>query len=200
MSTFKKLQAIDCSKHVEKKGKFTYLSWAWAWATLKTHYPESSFQKHTFTNSDNGRTKPYMSDHEQFAYVMVTVTVEGQEATEIMPVLNNQNKSIQNPNSFDVNTALQRCLVKAIAFHGLGLYIYAGEDLPPSEPVYASAVDLKEIRTLLSDTNTDEGAFLHFLKVDSLEKLEKVNFINAIKALNKKLAAIKATETGDSQE
>jgi hypothetical protein len=198
MSTFKKLQAIDCSKHVEKKGKFTYLSWSWAWSTLKEHCPDATFTKHVYGEQDY--IKPYMIDSEGYAYVSVSVTVDNCSATEIMPVLNNQNKSIQNPSSFDVNTALQRCLVKAIAFHGLGLYIYAGEDLPPSEPVYASDADLKQIRTLLSDTNTDESAFLHFLKIEPLEKLEKVNFSNAIKALNKKLAVIKAAETGDSQE
>ena len=128
MSTFEKLKGVDCSQHVEKKGKFTYLSWAWAWATLKEHAPDATFHKHTF--GEAGSEKPFMLSDDGFAYVMVTVTVEGSELTEIMPVLNHSNKPIANPNSFDVNTALQRCLVKAIAFHGLGLYIYAGEDLP----------------------------------------------------------------------
>jgi len=192
MSLFKKLQSIDCSKHTEKKGKFTYLSWTWAWATLKEHCPDATFHKHLFLHGDNNDAEvPYSLDSSGYAYVMVTVTVEGIDATEIMPVLNHSNKPIQNPNSFDVNTALQRTLVKAIAFHGLGLYIYAGEDLPPVEPVYASEADLKQIRKLLTDTNTDENAFNQYLKVDSLEKLEKSNVVGAIKALNKKVEAIK---------
>lgn len=129
MSAFKILKGIDVTQHVEKKGKFNYLSWAWAWDTLKTHCPEATFEKHLFDTLDATK-QPYMRDAEGYAYVMVTVKVEGQSSTEIMPVLNHSNKPIQNPNSFDVNTALQRCLVKAIAFTGLGLYIYAGEDLP----------------------------------------------------------------------
>jgi len=132
MSVWKTLSAIDVSKHIEKKGKFSYLSWAWAWSTLKEHYPDATFKKEIFDDIATGQV-PYMKDNDGYAYVVVTVTVEGVAATEIMPVLNHQNKSIQNPNSFDVNTALQRTLVKAIAFHGLGLYIYAGEDLPNLE-------------------------------------------------------------------
>ena len=141
-NSYEILKAIDCSAHVEKKGKFNYLSWAWAWDTLKTHCPEATFEKHLFDNFELSK-QPYMRDAEGYAYVMVTVTVEGQSSTEIMPVLNHSNKPIQNPNSFDVNTALQRCLVKAIAFTGLGLYIYAGEDLPEVAPY--SPKDEKEM-------------------------------------------------------
>ena len=143
-NSYEVLSKIDCSKHVEKKGKFNYLSWSFAWDTLKTHCPEATFEKHTFFKGDDvGSRIPYMRDAEGYAYVMVTVKVDGQSSTEIMPVLNHSNKPIQNPNSFDVNTALQRCLVKAIAFTGLGLYIYAGEDLPEVAPY--SPKDEKEM-------------------------------------------------------
>ena len=130
------LSKVDVSEHCETKGGFTYLSWSWAWATLKGHYPDATFEKHVFDG------QPYMIDSQGFAFVQVTVTVQGQPATEISPVLNHSNKPIKNPDSFAVNTALQRCLVKAIAFHGLGLYVYAGEDLPPgAEPKLGEVVD-----------------------------------------------------------
>jgi hypothetical protein len=126
------LSAIDVNEHVKKKGKFNYLSWAWAWGTLKACYPSSTFEKHTFT-SDSAVDVPYMRDSEGQTYVQVSVTVEGITLSEVYPVLNHQNKSITNPNSFDVNTALQRCLAKVIAMHGLGFYIFAGEDLPEAD-------------------------------------------------------------------
>ena len=136
------LSAIDCSKHVEKKNGFTYLSWAWAWSILKQHYPTAHYTKHLF--QVNGNQLPYMLDAEGNAYVTVTVNImpeNGSEsitalesATEIMPVLNHANRPIKNPNSFEVNASLQRCMVKAIAALGLGCYIYAGEDMPMESP------------------------------------------------------------------
>lgn len=189
---FKELNAIDCAKHVEKKGKFTYLSWAWAWQTLKEHCPDAKFTKHIFCCGDSSTEKPYMLDSEGYAYVMVTVTVDGLEATEIMPVLNHSNKPITNPNSFDVNTALQRTLVKAIAFHGLGLYIYAGEDVPASQaPSEAKAavigiMEVKHLRGLIDKTNSDETQFCRYLKVDRLDLLPFPDYPAAVKALESK--------------
>lgn len=129
MSVWETLSTIDVSEHTEKKGKFTYLSWAWAWGVLKKNYPEATFIKHEYNSL------PFMEDSQGFAYVKVTVTVNDHSLSETMPVLNHQNKAVQNPDSFAVNTSLQRCLAKAIAMHGLGHYIYAGEDLPPSETI-----------------------------------------------------------------
>jgi hypothetical protein len=136
------LSAIDCSKHVEKKNGFTYLSWAWAWSILKQHYPSAQYTKHLF--QVNGNNLPYMLDADGNAYVTVTVKIMPENnadsitalesATEIMPVLNHANRPIKNPNSFEVNASLQRCMVKAIAALGLGCYIYAGEDMPMESP------------------------------------------------------------------
>ena len=136
------LSAIDCSKHVEKKNGFTYLSWAWAWSILKQHYPTAQYTKHLF--QVNGNNLPYMMDAEGNAYVTVTIKIMPENnadsitalesATEIMPVLNHANRPIKNPNSFEVNASLQRCMVKAIAALGLGCYIYAGEDMPMESP------------------------------------------------------------------
>jgi hypothetical protein len=122
------LSAVDVNKYAEKKNGFTYLSWAWAWSMLKDHYPDATYHKHIF----NGL--PYMLDPNGYGYVQVTVTVPSLDSscTEIMPVLNHANKPIQNPDSFEVNKSLQRCLAKAIAALGLGAYLFQGEDLPQS--------------------------------------------------------------------
>jgi len=126
-TVWERLSQIDVNEHTEKKGNLTYLSWAWAWGTLKNEYPNASFHKHW---SDN---LPYAIDEGGNAYVRVTVNVEDAEVTETLPVLGGNNRPVKNPDSFAVNTSLQRCLAKAIAYHGLGHYIYAGEDTAPVE-------------------------------------------------------------------
>jgi hypothetical protein len=121
-------------QHIEKKGKFSYVSWPWAWRYVKELYPDATYEKHLFGHigqSEIHNTLPYMMDDAGNAFVMVTVTIDGLKMTEPFPVLNHNNKPVKNPDSFQVNTSLQRALVKAIAMHGLGHYIYAGEDLPP---------------------------------------------------------------------
>ena len=125
------LSKIDVSQHMEKKNGLSYLSWAWAWGVLKQHYPGAWFRKH----EDMGGL-PYFKDDGGYAYVRVTVGLDhtgDNDVTETMPVLDHRNRSIQNPDSFAVNNSLQRCLTKAIAYHGLGHYIYAGEDLPQQD-------------------------------------------------------------------
>lgn len=129
-SVWQTLSAINVNDHVEKKNGFSFLSWTWAWSTLKGLYPDASFHKHIH---DNGL--PYIKDDQGFAYVVVTVSAGGDSATETYPVLNYKNQSISNPNAFEVNTALQRGMVKAMAYLGLGFYIYAGEDLPADASV-----------------------------------------------------------------
>jgi len=140
---WKTLSVIDVNEHTEQKQGMTYLSWAWAWSIVKDIYPDAKFKKHQF-DGPNGK-RPYMIDEHGFAFVMVTVSIGDEEQTEILPVLKG-NKPIQGPNSFEINTALQRCLVKALAYFGLGHYIYAGEDLPSgandvTSPVQAVAVE-----------------------------------------------------------
>jgi hypothetical protein len=136
-SIWETLSKVDVSKHTEEKNGLTYLSWAWAWGKVKDHYPQAKFIKHIWTTEtylDNpdrpDRGLPYTRDEHGYSYVMVTVRIGDEEQTELMPVLDYKNKAVQNPDSFQVNTALQRCLAKCCAMHGLGHYIYAGEDLP----------------------------------------------------------------------
>ena len=123
---FAELNAIDVGKHTEKKNGLTYLSWAWAWAELKKRYPDS-----TYTVYENEKGWNYFTD-DQTCWVKTGVTVNGIEHIEYLPVMDFKNKSIPlgSVTSFDVNKSIQRSLTKAVARHGLGLYIYAGEDLP----------------------------------------------------------------------
>lgn len=125
-SVFEVLNAIDCSEHIEKKNGLTYLSWAWAWQILKKHYPAS-----TYTIYEDAMGRNFHTDG-RTCWVKTGVCVEGIEHIEYLPVMDFRNASIllEKVTSFDVNKAIQRSLTKAVARHGLGLYIYAGEDLP----------------------------------------------------------------------
>ena len=139
-SVYQTLAAIDCSQHIEKKNGLTYLSWAWAWGILKEHYPTA-----TYTVYENAQGCFYHTDGKT-AWVKTGVTVEGIEHIEYLPVMDFKNKSIpvNNLTSFDVNKAVQRSLTKAVARHGLGLYIYAGEDLPE-----ATKESINELNTVI---------------------------------------------------
>ena len=123
LSVWKTLSRIDCSKHVEKKGRFNYLSWSWGWSILKENYPRASFE---YIKTEGGNTA--FKDEQGYAFVRVAVTVDEQTLIEDLAVMDNHNKDIKNPKPTEINNSLKRCLVKAMAFHGLGINVYAGED------------------------------------------------------------------------
>lgn len=140
---FDALSGVDCSAHVESKGGFSYLSWPYAVGELKKRHPEATWEVAEYEG------RPYMATPAG-CFVKVSVTVDGVTHAQIHPVLDNRNKTVKEPDAFQVNTSIQRCLVKAIALHGLGLYIYAGEDLPEAakpEPVADVEAALKECRS-----------------------------------------------------
>ena len=116
----------NVNEHTEKKANLTYLSWAWAWAEALKADPEAVYKVEMFGD------KCYM-DVNGTAMVFVTVTMFGKPMTCQLPVMDYKNKAIPNPDAFAVNTAIMRCMTKALSLHGLGLYIYAGEDLPEGE-------------------------------------------------------------------
>ena len=126
---FCKLNDINVNGKTEQKNGLTYLSWAWAWGEVKKMFPDA-----TYTIYENAEGCFYHTDGKT-CWVKTGVTVNGIEHIEYLPVMDFKNKSIPvgNVTSFDVNKAIQRSLTKAVARHGLGLYIYAGEDLPESE-------------------------------------------------------------------
>jgi hypothetical protein len=125
---FADLLKIDVSRHVEKKNGHSYLSWAYALAEVLKADPAATWRVERFPG-EGGAMLPYL--HTPLGYVVeVNVTVHGVTRGQIHPVIDNRNKVIGTPTVFEINTSIQRCLVKAIAQHGLGLYVYAGEDLP----------------------------------------------------------------------
>lgn len=132
-SVFGKLAAVNCNEHIEKKNngkvELSYLSWAWAW-----HYIKSRFPNAFYTIYERPDGVPYWTDG-RTAWVKTGVTIEGQEHIEYLPIMDYRNLSIplDKITSMDMNKAIQRSLTKAAARHGLGLYIYAGEDIPLSE-------------------------------------------------------------------
>jgi hypothetical protein len=125
-STFKELTAINVKGKVEKKGRFDYLSWAYAWAIVKDKYPDAN--RTVYESEHTGLN--YFSDGNT-AYVKVGVTVNGIEHIDYLPIMghNNQSLSMDKVTSFAVNKTIQRSTVKAIGMHGLGLSLWAGEDL-----------------------------------------------------------------------
>lgn len=128
-STFAVLNKINCNEHTEKKNGLTYLSWAWAWQIVKSNFPDAYY-----TIYENEQGIPYFTDGKT-CWVKTGVTINGLEHIEYLPIMNFSNKSIplEQMTSTDMNKAIQRSLTKACARHGLGLYIYAGEDLPDGD-------------------------------------------------------------------
>jgi hypothetical protein len=118
---FEELAKINVNEHVEKKAGLSYLSWAWAVDQLMRKDPHANWEFHN----------PIMFGETMM--VSCTVTAFGKPMMMHLPVMDHKNQAIKNPDAFQVNKNMMRCLVKCIAVHGLGLYIYAGEDLPESE-------------------------------------------------------------------
>ena len=201
---FNKLNTINVSDKTEKKNGLTYLSWAWAWGEVKKAFPDT-----TYTIYENDLGWNYHTDN-RTAWVKTGVTVNGIEHIEYLPVMDYRNKSIpaDTVTSFDVNKAIQRSLTKALARHGLGLYIYAGEDLPedekPNEPV--KKVDKKSIepgfsemaesqitksqanvlKTLINQFGADEKKLCDYYKVASVEVMTNEQYSTALVELKKK--------------
>ena len=137
---FTELRKINVNEHVEKKNGLSYLSWVWAVDQLM--------------QLDENANWEYSEPKQYGETLMVFCTVEafGRKRTAQLPVMDYKNKAVPNPDAFQVNTAMQRCLAKAISLHGIGLYIYAGEDLPPDED---EAERLKKIQDSLKAINKD---------------------------------------------
>src|SRR4051794_15332270 len=160
---FAELNQIDVSRNIEQKGQFNYLSWPWAVQQLRQAQPDATWEVKRFDSL------PYQKTEVGF-FVEVAVSVQGITLSQVHPVLDSRNEPIEIPNCFDINTSIQRALVKAIALHGLGLSVYAGEDLSvtdqprpapaakPKAPVtehptatLASAAQIRFVEALLAE-------------------------------------------------
>ena len=178
---FEVLNKINVGDKIEKKGNLSYLSWAFAWSELKKLYPKSNYIVYEDANGMN-----YHNDG-RTAWVKVGVIVEEMEHIEYLPIMDFKNKSIPigNVTSMDVNKAIQRALTKAISRHGLGLYIYAGEDLPEQEPIIEPKIDdtkVVELEGLIAEHDRDRSKLLGYLKIKDLGEINLCNY-EKIKAL-----------------
>ena len=171
-NTFMKLFKTDVSEYVKKKGNFNYLSWAYAVQELKRACPTARWG---VTKAEDG--SPFFKTSCGY-FVEVWVDVEGVSLSQVHPVLDNRNNAIENPNAFQINTSLQRALAKCIALHGLGLYIFAGEDLP--EP---DALTPKEEENLYDFAKPLGKKFVDDLKA-KVSKME-INTNNYENCMNK---------------
>ena len=162
MSKYLELRKIDVSEHIEKKNNLSYLSWAWAVDTLLQQDPSATWEYKEPVKF--GET----------LMVFCSVTAFGKTMTAQLPVMDYRNKAIPNPDAFAVNTAMQRALAKAIALHGLGLYIYAGEDLPDVNP-------LETLKTTYADKGID-AARVVYAKMSKEDKLQCAEFVETLKA------------------
>ena len=182
-SVFEVLNSINVNEHTEKKNGLTYLSWAWAWAEVKKHYPDAFY-----TIYENKDGLNYHTDG-RTCWVKTGVTIDGLEHIEYLPVMDFRNASItvDKVTSFDVNKAIQRSLTKAVARHGLGLYIYAGEDLPEGEntddKIDAAVHDIEAAK------DVEELKEVYFKYEKDLKNDKRfVNAVNARKAKLEKVA------------
>ena len=166
----------NVNEHTEKKNNLTYLSWAWAWAEALKADANATYNVEMFGD------KCFM-DINGTAMVFVTVTMFGKPMTCQLPVMDYRNKAISNPDAFAVNTAIMRCMTKALALHGLGLYLYSGEDVPEEskviKPTSGAIVD-KSRENIIADVaiavqdrfNADDliGAYEEYLGITDQEE------------------------------
>ena len=191
-TVFETLSAINVNDKVEKKNGLTYLSWAWAWGEVKKHYPDATYE----LKGDPMTQKPYFYDENLGYLVMTCVTIQGQTLEMWLPVMDGANKSmmaksydyktkygsktVDAATMFDINKTIMRCLVKNLAMFGMGIYIYAGEDLPESEttpaPAPAPAVKQEEELPTIkvgSEQWTSVATYITANKELGADKIEK---------------------------
>lgn len=171
-SNYEKLASINVNDKIEKKNGLSYLSWAWAVDQLLRADPTASW-----TYGEPIRWN-------ETVMVFCTVVAFGKPMTAQLPVMDYKNKAITNPDAFSVNTAMQRCLAKAIALHGLGLYIYAGEDVPEQDHTIAPVKEAaKEARKLISEDRMSELEASAIAMIESFKAGEESDALKEWRAI-----------------
>jgi hypothetical protein len=197
------LSSIDCSQHIEKKGKFSYLAWTWAWAMVKERYPEARYNLLGDIVYPDGT----MEVRVEVAIPLKYLAMDDGSVEEVctlshtmwLPVLDYNNKPIPSPNAFDINTARMRCLVKCLAMFGLGHYIYAGESMPGPSPVLQEKFD--ELTSLVANDKGWELMEFYEENADHMDNLfnmapdgKKTQYKNDVRACYRKAnESMKAT-------
>jgi hypothetical protein len=171
---FTELDGVNILKYIEKKDKYSYLSWAHAVRELKNRHPEATWTIHEYDGV------PYMKTECGY-FVKVSVVVNDIEMTQVHPVLDHANRPLSAPNAFHINTSIQRCLAKAIALHGLGLHLYAGEDLPPALKLKPHEVaQLLDGHTTVVKENKGEDLTSEIRHLVKIGKINKTTFHDAM--------------------
>jgi Protein of unknown function (DUF1071) len=177
MSKYAERRKIDVSEHIEKKNGLSYLSWAWAVDTLLLHDETANWE--------------YVEPIKFNNTLMVQVKVHAFGTTRkcLLPVMNHRNQAVDNPDAFQVNTAYMRCLAKAIAMHGIGLYIYNGEDLPPSDdaPAKLQPEDVAQIEKIASKAKVEISKICEGYNVQSLSDIPASQYGKIISNLTKRV-------------
>lgn len=189
LNYFQELNDVNVNDKVEQKNGLSYLSWAYAWAEIKKRHPDAQY-----TIYENAEGWNYFTDGKT-CWVKTGVTVNGLEHIEYLPVMDMRNKSIQLDavTSFDVNKAIQRSLTKACARHGLGLYVYAGEDLPEAEKDTSGSEPCgQELLQQLYDLGATPEILCSMFKVASVDVITKEQATNLIAAKQQQLERLKA--------
>jgi len=188
ISVFTRLSEVNVSKQVQQKGKFSYLSWSNAVRELLKRFPSATWTEREWND------QPYLKT-DTGCFVGASVTVNGIERSIKLPVLDFKNQPVKNPDAMQVNKAQMRCLTKCIALHGLGLDLWAGEDLQENENRVAntliSAKQYQELLRAVSDAEMDPVKVANKYGVNSLDDLNNDSFNNAMAILNKKIEKAK---------
>lgn len=177
---------IDVNGRTEQKNGLTYLSWAWAWTEVLKVDPNATWEAVEF----NGLPCAFFPD--KTGMVKTIVTINGVTKSCWLPVMDHKNKAIPNPDAFAINKAIVRCMTKAISMFGLGLYIYAGEDMPESVPSYLSDEQVANITALVDEVGADISAFMEWVsksvghKVGGLKEVPAEAYAPIMKKLTAK--------------
>lgn len=170
MKTFEEMLSLNVNEKTEKKGNLTYLSWAWAWAEFKKAYPTATYEIERFENN-----LPFVKADGVGYMVFTKVTVDEITYEMWLPVMDNRNNAILEPDMMDINKAIMRCLTKNLAMFGLGLYIYAGEDLPEAPFRPATDAQINEMTELgINITNAFKYAKVNKWEEMSEEVAQKI--------------------------
>ena len=199
-SIFETLFNINVGNHIEKKNGLSYLSWPYAWAEVKKHFPDATYSVKLV--GDNHL--PYIYDENTGYMVFTSVTVNNLTHEMWLPVMDSSNKAMKSvkytysnhyrknacveaASMFDINKAIMRCLVKNLAMFGLGLYIYSGEDLPENESEKISNLHVKSLKKLITNFENSDKLLENILKnysVDKLENISEKQYLEILQKLN----------------